>query len=152
VSGAGGRAALERTVPPFDGRHLLVESVADEERVVEGEGVLGAVDVDHGGRPEDDAHVGVVELVDELLEVCDLGAGRERVKRGLQHTSEKTARWGTAEGGGRGGNDLPLTVDVHGAHGDVSRRVVAEKIQRAWGSKSITRSYRAHAAGTRLVE
>jgi hypothetical protein len=60
----------------------------------------------------------------------------------------KTAQWGIAGEG----DDLPLAVDVHRAHGDAARRVVAQQIQRAWSSKSITRSKCANDVGTRLVE
>jgi hypothetical protein len=47
-------------------------------------GARWAVDVDHGGCPENGANVFAVELVDEEGEVGYLGAGGEGVERALE--------------------------------------------------------------------
>jgi hypothetical protein len=51
--------------------------------VVQSEGIHGTVLVDHGGRPEDDANVAGMQLIDELRKVGDLGTRCEVVERAL---------------------------------------------------------------------
>ena len=70
-------------MPPFHRRHLLVKGISDEKGVVQSEGIHGTVLVDHGGRPEDDANVAGMQLIDELRKVGDLGTRCEVVERAL---------------------------------------------------------------------
>ena len=90
-------------------------------------GTHGTVHVDHGSRPEDDAHVCGVQLVDELCQVRDLGAGCEIIVETLLHMAISNSGAVTRQCGAH----LPLAVDVDSADGDVALRVVAKQLHRA---------------------